>query len=63
MLRALAEDVGAAFVPLAAPMAALAAEVGPEAVAADGVHPTSLGHARIADAWWAAATARYGGAP
>lgn len=63
VLRALAEDVGAAFVPLAAPMAALAAEVGPEAVAADGVHPTSLGHARIADAWWAAATARYGGAP
>lgn len=62
-VRGLADEVGAAFVPLAEPMAALAAQVGPEAVAADGVHPTLLGHRRIADAWWAAATARYGGAP
>lgn len=62
-VRTLAEEVGAAFVPLAGPMAALAARVGPEAVAADGVHPTPLGHRCIADAWWAAATTRYGGAP
>ena len=62
-VRRLAAEVGAAFVPLALPMAALAADLGPEAVAADGVHPTALGHRRIADAWWSAATTRYGGAP
>ena len=60
VVRALADEVGAAFVPLAAPLAALAAEVGADQVAADGVHPTALGHRRIADAWWTAVAERFG---
>ncbi|WP_454042054.1 SGNH/GDSL hydrolase family protein [Cellulosimicrobium sp. Marseille-Q8652] len=47
-----ARDVGAAFVPLATVMSDLAREIGPRAVAADGVHPTHAGHTAIAHAWW-----------
>ncbi|MEI2777595.1 MAG: GDSL-type esterase/lipase family protein [Tetrasphaera sp.] len=50
----LAGEFGATLVPLAAPLAALAARIGPSAVAEDGVHPTSAGHRAIADAWFAA---------
>jgi lysophospholipase L1-like esterase len=58
-VRALADEAGAAFVALAEPAAALAAHVGAAAVAADGVHPTALGHRLIADAWWSAYAARH----
>ncbi|WP_435737931.1 SGNH/GDSL hydrolase family protein [Cellulosimicrobium sp. PMB13] len=47
-----AHDVGAAFVPLATVMADLADELGPRAVAPDGVHPSHAGHTAIARAWW-----------
>jgi acyl-CoA thioesterase-1 len=58
-----ARDVGAAFVPLATVMSDLAREIGPRAVAADGVHPTHAGHTAIADAWWDAFTHRSEGDP
>lgn len=59
-VRAVAADVGAAFVPLATTMADRAAELGAEALVVDGVHPTPLGHAVIADAWWTAHQQRFG---
>lgn len=59
-LRALADEVGAAFVPLAGLMADLAARIGPQSVAADGVHPTPAGHELIARAWWDAYVSRFG---
>ncbi|RYV51934.1 GDSL-type esterase/lipase family protein [Pengzhenrongella frigida] len=62
-VRRVAVDLGAALVPLAAPMAALAARTQPRLVAADGVHPTVAGHRLIADAWWAAYTARFVATP
>ena len=52
----LAREFGAAFVPLHAILTAAAAEHGAAAIAADGVHPTPLGHELIADAWQAAVT-------
>lgn len=50
-VRELARSLGVGFVPLAAPMQALAARIGAAAVTADGVHPTPAGHRCIADAW------------
>ena len=58
-VRRVAADLGAAHVPLAAAMTALAAASAPHLVAADGVHPTPAGHRLIADAWWSAYRARF----
>jgi lysophospholipase L1-like esterase len=55
VVRRLAAATGAVHVATAAPLAELANRVGPEAVAADGVHPTALGHAELARLWWEAA--------
>jgi lysophospholipase L1-like esterase len=49
-----ARDAGALFVPLQRPFDEEAARLGPEALAADGVHPTPAGHRLIADRWRAA---------
>ena len=54
VVRALATRVGAAFVPLQSIVDVVAARRGPTMVAADGVHPTPLGHRLIAEAWLAA---------
>jgi phospholipase/lecithinase/hemolysin len=53
-VRELAGRYGAAFVPLQSLVDELAAQRGATMVAADGVHPTPLGHRLIADAWLAA---------
>jgi lysophospholipase L1-like esterase len=50
----LATEFGAAFVPLYPIMTIAAKAEGPEAIAADGVHPTPLGEELIAEAWLAA---------
>jgi acyl-CoA thioesterase I len=47
----LAAEFAAGFVPLQALMDVAAATHGTAALAADGVHPTELGHRLIADAW------------
>lgn len=47
----LATEFGAGFVPLQTLLAAAAEDHGAAALAADGVHPTELGHRMIADAW------------
>ncbi|MDQ1547004.1 MAG: acyl-CoA thioesterase [Actinomycetota bacterium] len=47
----LAAEFGAGFVPLQSLLAAAAEDHGAAALAADGVHPTELGHRVIADAW------------
>jgi acyl-CoA thioesterase-1 len=47
----LAAEFGAGFVPLQSLLAAAAEDHGASALAADGVHPTELGHRMIADAW------------
>ena len=47
----LAAEFGARFLPLQTLMAAAAEDHGATALAADGVHPTALGHRLIADAW------------
>lgn len=56
--RAIVQDLAAryraAFVPLQSLVGELAAQRGPTMVAADGVHPTPLGHRLIAEAWLAA---------
>jgi lysophospholipase L1-like esterase len=54
VVRRLAGEFGAAFVPLAQVMADAATQYGEAALAADGVHPTELGSALIAGAWLAA---------
>lgn len=54
VVRDLAGRYGAAFVALQSIVDGLAAQRGPTMVAADGVHPTPLGHRLIADAWLAA---------
>lgn len=54
VVRTLADRYDAAFVPLQALVDTLAAQRGATMVAADGVHPTPLGHRLIADAWLAA---------
>lgn len=51
-VRVLARDLGAVLVETDRVLTALAAEVGAAAVAADGVHPTVLGHRAIANLWW-----------
>ena len=47
----LAAEFGAGFVPLQLLLSAAAEDHGAMALAADGVHPTALGHRMIADAW------------
>ena len=47
----LAAEFRAGFVPLQSLLAAAAEDHGAAALAADGVHPTELGHRMIADAW------------
>jgi acyl-CoA thioesterase I len=47
----LAAETGAGFVPLQLLLATAAEQQGAAALAADGVHPTPLGHRMIADAW------------
>ncbi|HEY1531739.1 MAG TPA: SGNH/GDSL hydrolase family protein [Galbitalea sp.] len=47
----LAAEFGAGFVPLQTLLSAAAEDHGATALAADGVHPTDLGHRMIADAW------------
>ncbi len=54
VVRELAARYDAALVPLQSLVDAAAAERGPTMVAADGVHPTPLGAALIAEAWLAA---------
>ncbi|MFT3799397.1 SGNH/GDSL hydrolase family protein [Microbacterium sp.] len=49
----LAEEFGAAFVPLHGILTEAAAAHGAAAIADDGVHPTALGVRLIADAWLA----------
>ena len=51
----LAAEFGAGFVPLQLLLAVQAEDHGATALAADGVHPTELGHRMIADAWLAVA--------
>ncbi|MDU0349532.1 SGNH/GDSL hydrolase family protein [Actinomyces sp. MRS3W] len=53
-IASVAAELGALHVPLQQPMEALAARIGAERVAADGVHPTPAGHRVIADQWWRA---------
>lgn len=47
----LAREFDALLVPTDRELTALAAEVGPSTLAADGVHPTDAGHRAIADLW------------
>jgi acyl-CoA thioesterase-1 len=47
----LAAEFGAGFVPLHLLLSAQAEDHGATALAADGVHPTALGHRMIAEAW------------
>jgi acyl-CoA thioesterase-1 len=54
LIRRLALDFGATFVPLQDRFDAASAQFGAVAVAPDGVHPSPLGHRLIADAWLAA---------
>ena len=54
VVASLATEFGAAFVPLHVIMSIAAKDEGPAAIAADGVHPTPLGHELIAEAWLAA---------
>ncbi|WP_194410207.1 SGNH/GDSL hydrolase family protein [Microbacterium cremeum] len=56
VVRRLADEYGAVFVPLHSHLTAVASSHsgGPAALAPDGVHPTPLGAATIADAWTAA---------
>lgn len=49
--RKLAKEFGAALLPLDGIMAAAGIASSPEMWAADGVHPTSRGHALIAEKW------------
>ena len=60
VVRDLAARYGAGLVPLQSIMDSAGADRGPTMVAADGVHPTPLGAALIADAWLAAFDARKG---
>lgn len=51
VLRRVADQCGATFVPLHDRLTAAAAESGIAAIAPDGVHPSPAGHALIAEAW------------
>lgn len=50
-IHALAEEFGAHLIPLHAMLNDIAISTGAHAIAADGVHPTSLGHDLIAAMW------------
>jgi lysophospholipase L1-like esterase len=54
LVRELAREHGALFVPLQDRFDAACAEAGPEHWLWDGVHPTAAGHQLIADGWLAA---------
>lgn len=54
VVRDLAAERGAAFVPLHGVLTEAAAAEGAAALAPDGVHPTPRGSALIAQAWWRA---------
>lgn len=54
VVRRLADEFGAGFVPLAQIMADAAEQYGEKALAEDGVHPTGLGATLIAGGWLAA---------
>lgn len=54
VVRELAAELGAAFVPAQAAMSAVARMAGAAALAADGVHPTPRGHEVLAEAWLSA---------
>jgi acyl-CoA thioesterase-1 len=49
--RQLASEFNALYIPLDGLFAAQAANIKPELLASDGVHPTDKGHALIAKAW------------
>jgi lysophospholipase L1-like esterase len=51
VVRELASRYGTAFVPLQSIVDTASAERGPTMIAADGVHPTPVGHQLIAEAW------------
>ncbi|MGC4937500.1 SGNH/GDSL hydrolase family protein [Kribbella sp. DT2] len=51
VVRRLATEYGALLVPADVEFNALAAEVGPETLADDGVHPTAAGHRLLAELW------------
>ncbi|MEK4509123.1 SGNH/GDSL hydrolase family protein [Paenibacillus sp. FSL K6-2524] len=51
VVRELAREFGAIYIPLDGPFAAASAQVEPAYWAADGVHPSPAGHGLIADAW------------
>jgi lysophospholipase L1-like esterase len=51
VVRALAAELGATYVPFDGVFAAASTRVRPAYWAADGVHPTPAGHALMADAW------------
>lgn len=56
VVRGLAAEYGAVFVPLQQMLIEAAKKAGaPEKILGDGVHPTLLGHQLIADAWLKAA--------
>ena len=54
IVRRLAVESGATFVPLQDRFDAAAVELGAVVLAPDGVHPSPLGHRLMADAWLAA---------
>jgi lysophospholipase L1-like esterase len=54
VVRELAVEFGAAFVPAQEVLSAAAATEGAAGLAADGVHPTARGHELLATAWMAA---------
>ena len=51
LLRGLAEEYGAVFVPLQEKFTEAAVTAGASALVTDGVHPTRKGHDLIAEAW------------
>jgi acyl-CoA thioesterase-1 len=56
VVKRLADEFSAAFVPLHVELTRLAASVGPATLADDGVHPTPAGHEALADIWLAHAS-------
>ena len=52
MVRGLAQEYGAVFVPLQEAFSAAAAKYGCTTLVTDGVHPTRKGHELIADTWF-----------
>lgn len=58
LLRGLADEYGATFVPLQEEFSKMAATVGAAALVSDGVHPTRKGHELIAGRWLAQVAAQ-----